>query len=265
MNIAARGRCYLGGDRHLYPDTLYRVGDQYGTWLTWPGWAGSPPANLVAYLNTRSAGGAGMAVAQTFWPLSRAQNINFKGVIYVTGSVAISGVVRGRATVVATGNVILADDINYVTLPNTTCVDILGLLTTRDAVIEDNSLNTPFYVKNHWTVQFDDTADETFESFMLTLGNFQGESIGGDPAAVSPENCGGKSRGCKSIHGGTIQQGVSGTFTGISGWAEQDTYDNCGLRNPPPYFPTTGRYTKNRYYEMDPVGFNVANWFAANQ
>ncbi len=55
------------------------------------------------------------------------------------------------------------------------------------------------------------------------------------------------------------------TFTGNSGWAEQDTWDNCGVRNPPPFYPTTGRYSKNRYYEIDPVGFNVAAWFAANQ
>lgn len=264
-NAPARGRCYLGGDRHLISDSLYRTNYQYGTWAAWPGWGGVPPANLVTYLNSRSAGGNGTAVALTFWPMSRAQNINFKGVIYVTGSVAISGQVRGRATVVATGNIILADDITYVTPPATTCVDILGLLTTHDAVIEDNNLNTPFNVNGHWTVQFDESGNETFESFMLTLGNFQGESIGGDPAVTAPENCGGKSRGCKSIHGGTIQQGVSGTFTGNSGWAEQDSYDNCGVRNPPPYYPTTGRYVKNRYYEIDPVGFNVANWFTANQ
>jgi hypothetical protein len=34
---------------------------------------------------------------------------------------------------------------------------------------------------------------------------------------------------------------------------------------PPPYFPTTERYFKNRYYEIDPVRFSVAGWFAANQ
>ena len=33
----------------------------------------------------------------------------------------------------------------------------------------------------------------------------------------------------------------------------------------PPYFPTTGCYYKNRYYEIDPVGFSVADWFAANR
>jgi hypothetical protein len=26
--------------------------------------------------------------------------------------------------------------------------------------------------------------------------------------------------------------------------------------NPPPYFPTTGRFQDNRYYELDPVRVN---------
>ncbi len=47
--------------------------------------------------------------------------------------------------------------------------------------------------------------------------------------------------------------------------AEQDTYDHCGVDQPPPYYPTTGRFTKNRYYEIDPVGFDVATWFQQNQ
>ncbi len=275
LNSGTR-QCFLGGDRRLYPNAAnigqWITTNGYGSWLPWPGWGGAPPAALVNFFTANAGGLNPMApgvnattLASTFWPMSRAQNLNFKGVIFVTGSVAISGQVRGRVTVVATGNAILADDITYVTPPGTTCADILGILTTNDAVIENNSLNTPFNDKSVWTVRFDDTPNEVFESFMLTLGNFQGEAIGGDPAAVAPENCAGKSRGCKSIHGGTIQQGVSGTFTGNSGWAEQDTFDDCGVRSPPPYYPTTGRYIKNRYYEIDPVGFNVANWFAANQ
>ncbi len=49
-----------------------------------------------------------------------------------------------------------------------------------------------------------------------------------------------------------------------SGWAEAHAYDNCGAVNPPPYFPTTGRFIKSRYYELDPVWLNdlgVANYF----
>lgn len=263
----ASRRCYLGGDRRLnnsgglYSDPT----NGYGTWQAWPGWAGNPPAALVAALTPLSVAGQATNVANTFWPLGRAYNPSFKGVIFVTGSVGLSGTLRGRVTVVATGNVVLADDITYIQPPGTTCADILGVLTQGDANIEDNNVNTPFRNNNVWTVFFDDTPNETFHGFFLTLGIMQGENYTGDPAVTPPENCGGKSRGCKSIIGGTIQQGIAATFAGNSGWAEQDTYDGCGITSPPPYYPTTGRFTKNRYYEMDPVGFNVANWFANNQ
>lgn len=277
LNSGTR-QCFLGGDRRLYPTAAgvgqWIITDQYGAWQNWAGYGGAAPAALVNFFAANVGGqnpmdvsvASASALALTFWPLSRAQNINFQGVVFVTGSVAVSGQLRGRLTVVATGNIVLADDITYVTPPSSpNCNDILGLITTNDAVIENNSVNTPFRVKNNWTVRFDDTPSETWHAFMLTLGNFQGETIAGDPAAVAPENCGAKSRGCKSIVGGTIQQGVSGTFSGGSGWAEQDTWDSCGIRNPPPFYPTTGRYSKNRYYEIDPVNFNVAAWYAANQ
>jgi hypothetical protein len=35
--------------------------------------------------------------------------------------------------------------------------------------------------------------------------------------------------------------------------------------DPPPYFPTTGRFARNRIFELDPRNFDVAAWFAANQ
>jgi hypothetical protein len=263
----ATRRCYLGGDRWLNSTAgLYtNPTNGYGTWQAWPGWAGNPPAALVNALTPLTVAGQATNVANTFWPVTRAYNPNFKGIIFVTGSVALSGTLRGRVTVVATGNVMLPDDITYVQPPGTTCADILGVLTQQDAIIENNNVNTPFEVNNVWRVMFDDTPNEIFHGFFLTLGLMEGESYAGDPAVTAPENCGGKSRGCKSIIGGTIQQGIAATFTGNSGWAEQDTHDGCGITNPPPYYPTTGRFTKNRYYEIDPVGFNVATWFANNQ
>ncbi|HEV8124652.1 MAG TPA: hypothetical protein VGP80_10430 [Gemmatimonadales bacterium] len=269
LNSAAR-RCYLGGDPRLTAGLNYLV-NGYGSWLPYAGWGGAPPAALVARINANPliyplpAGVTATQLANTFWPITRAMNPNFKGIIYVNGSVAVSGLLRGRVTIATTGDVSMADDINYVTPPNTTCADILGVLTQTTAWIENNSVNTPFNNNAVWTAPFDDTPNEIFEGFFLTLGTFQGEAFAGDPAVSPNENCGGKSRGCKSIHGGTIQQGIAATFTGNSGWAEQDTYDVCGLTSPPPYYPTTGRFTKNRYYEMDPVGFSVAQWFINNQ
>jgi hypothetical protein len=40
------------------------------------------------------------------------------------------------------------------------------------------------------------------------------------------------------------------------GFAEAHAYDACGAVNPPPYFPTTGRFIESRYYEIDPVWLN---------
>ena len=61
------------------------------------------------------------------------------------------------------------------------------------------------------------------------------------------------------ITGGLAQGRVDGaTYFGTNryGWAEAHTYDRCGAIDPPPYFPTTGRFTANRYYELDPVWLN---------
>ena len=46
-----------------------------------------------------------------------------------------------------------------------------------------------------------------------------------------------------------------------AGFTKRYTYDRCAVRNPPPYFPTTGRFTDNRYLELDPVGFKPDVYF----
>ena len=53
-----------------------------------------------------------------------------------------------------------------------------------------------------------------------------------------------------------------GTTAG-TGYVKAYSYDQCAFQTPPPYFPTTGRFFRNRYYEIDPVGFSVAGLFAA--
>ncbi len=49
--------------------------------------------------------------------------------------------------------------------------------------------------------------------------------------------------------------------TGGTGYVKRYSYDQCAFQTPPPYFPTTGRFYRNRYYEIDPVGFDVATFF----
>jgi hypothetical protein len=49
--------------------------------------------------------------------------------------------------------------------------------------------------------------------------------------------------------------------TNGNGFIKRYSYDRCAHYNPPPYFPTTGRFLDNRYYELDPVRFDIAAIF----
>ncbi len=270
-------RCYLGGDPHLFtarnpvvgdtltPDSLTTAPSTNGRWIK----KRLPPA---ADMTTQRPGDAVYLI-----PLGR--NANFKGIIYVNGSVAVSGRLRGRVTVAATGNIMLADDLLYQTAPGTNCTetgDIMGTFSQQSVLIEDNNVQTPFKVANSVTGLFDDTPDaENFNMFILTLQDWAGENPGW-PASVSPnegslpgEACGGAPRGCVRVTGGITEAFVRQvTYSGTAGWAERHTYDICGATSPPPYWPTTGRYSKNRYYELDPVWINqisIGSLFATLQ
>ncbi|MEZ4587399.1 MAG: hypothetical protein R2909_13470 [Gemmatimonadales bacterium] len=298
MLIAAGHRCFLGGDprlnRALSGDSLLldslavnagfpTVNQLGGKWIRRRLGAHS---SVTTVRNTIAAGGDA-----EFWiPLGK--NPNFKGVIYVTGDVALSGRLRGRVSVVATGNILLQDDFRYWTTPGTDCSetgDIFGALAVGNVIIQDNNLQTPFRSRNVGATTgtgtyrglWDDTpADENYDMFLLTLNNWAGDITGmpwynlgpsspGIPN-IAGEQCGGAASGCIRITGGMSMGRVDyWTYYGLSsgnssGWAEAHSYDVCGASNPPPYFPTTGRYIKSRYYELDPVWLNqtgIDNYF----
>ena len=123
-------------------------------------------------------------------------------------------------------------------------------------------MNSPFRVNNISTGRFDDTPDnEIFHAFLFTLKQYYGDNLSYNPGAAVGEACATTSAarsGCVRISGGIIQDDVgAATFSwNRSGWAELHTYDKCGITAPPPYFPTTGRFLRNRYYELDPVWLN---------
>ena len=271
LNHATR-RCFLGGDPRLtggwVNGGVTPAPANYGQWLPWPGYgAGAAP---VAIANGRLPDGTliGANQARYLWPVNRPFNPNFKGVVYVNGSVGVSGQLRGQVTVATTGNIMLADDITYVTPPGSSVdctADILGLLTPQYFMIEDNTVNSPFRVNNTYRTGYDDTPDEFLHAAVLTLNSVQSENVSG--GSTNSELCVGAAigRGCFNMVGAAIQ-GINGSrMTGTgTGWNPQWSYDRCDGIKPPPYFPTTGRYYKNRYYEIDPVGFNIAAWYAAN-
>jgi len=244
---SASRRCYLGGSDSLFG--AFQAVDprpSAGRWLLWPG-AVSP---LVA----------GRPDGAYLFPITRELNPNFKGVIYVQGRVALSGVLRGKVTVAATEDIIIVDDLTYATNPGAgTCNDMLGLFGGTDIIVSDNTIQAPQQPTGGTYYTYDDTRDEVINGVLLALNIFTVENY--NAGASNAESCQGTAwgRGCLLLTGGIIQQqrGAVGT-TGGTGNLKRYSYDQCAYTDPPPYFPTTGIFTRGRYYEVNPVGFDVA-------
>lgn len=284
-------RCLLGGDPWLYPATR-------GTDLTPDSLTTNPSSSERFGWWVRRRAGPHPSVAGTrtdaAYLIPLGKNPSFKGVIFVTGDVAVSGTLRGRASIFATGNIVLADDVLYHNAPGTKCDaegDILGAIATINAIAADNSVQMPFMINGEPYGGFDDTpVDEQYNMFIMAAGDgtwgtgnlvTQGLPYSGWPGPPRPyslgpsgagETCGaGAPGGCIRVTGGIAVGRMDFAMyqSGNTwGYASAHAYDPCGAVNPPPYFPTTGRFIESRYYEIDPVWLNamgIANYFAKLQ
>jgi hypothetical protein len=266
----AGARCYLGGDPHLVAvgrttglgytvdkihkggeDTTFTPIDQYGAWQQYS----ATPDPVIQ--NARRWD------ARYLYPLFRGFNTATKGVIYVNGTVGISGVLRGNVTLYTPYTIVLLDDMRYANDPaRGVCLDILGTISGANTVVADNSLNSPEPIRTSGGVLYrslDDTPDFYAHDVVMALGtSFAVENY--DQGSRNAINCQGSTsgRGCLFLTGGLIQnnRGPVGLTTG-EGYIKRYSYDRCAIVNPPPYFPTTGRFLDNRYYELDPVRFDV--------
>lgn len=267
-------RCYLGGDPHLVAvernsasftaaekqiggeDTTFTANGARGRWLPWPG----PVDPRLA---------ARRADAQYLFPIYRGLNPGTKGVIAFNGTIGVSGVLRGRVTIYSTGTVVILDDVRYATDPSTNkCSDMLGIIAAQNITVADNSVLGPELIQptgpQFWK-NFDDTKDVYLHGVMMAINT----SFGAENYDQAPSNANGcegnqSGRGCLYLTGGLIQEsrGAVGLTSG-QGYVKRYAYDRCAVSNPPPYFPTTGRFIDNRYYEIDPVRFDVAKLFAS--
>lgn len=243
--------CYLGGAPEL--SGVFTPNDGRGRWLRWGG-AVSP---LLAARPDRDY----------LFPITRALNPNFKGVIFVSGDVAVSGTLRGRVTVAATGNIVIADDVTYSIDPATgSCDDILGLFAGGDVIVANTPINAPWQRSSGQSYfSYDNTADEFIHGFVLTLNTFTVEDYGSGSSRDEPCQGSQVGRGCLYLTGGIIQRTRGavgqGSWWGLTGYLKRYSYDACGATEPPPYFPTTGRFSRGTYYEVDPVGFSADSYF----
>lgn len=269
-------RCYLGGDPRLtavnWPnvtgaDWAGVVGDWPGTgrgWIPRPAGMGAP--TTIAAFGIRPDNGY-------LWPLNREYNPAWEGVIYVAGRVALSGVVNGKVTVASPNTIVIADDLRSAFDPGSAVAAdcdvaaMVGLFSGGDILVANNSLNAPQQIGgvNPYRT-YDETTQEDIHAVLLALNIFGAESY--DTGPTAGEACGGVNagRGCLNLNGGVIQntRGAVGLVDG-HGYIKRYSYNACAASYPPPYFPTTGRFVRNRIYELDPKGFTVAGWFAANQ
>ncbi|MGQ0639916.1 MAG: hypothetical protein ACT4P6_03955 [Gemmatimonadaceae bacterium] len=283
----AGARCYPAGDPHLMPteryvdpgdanwggeDSTFTAVNRSGAWRAYPNAALGIPIGP-----TRQA-----AELPYLWPLHRALNPNFAGVIHVNGDIYMNGLVRGRATVYADSNVKFVDDVTYTSPPGTLsniCTNLLGILTGNHAALSDNAINRPKYINSSVTGSgarfLDDNQDFFLHGVSMsgvhnTTGGFFTEHYnrGSNALRTCTPQVGftaSTSGGCISQAGGVIQKRIYATFSGgYTGFAENRVKDPCLDFDSPPFFPLTGRYKDNEYYEIDPQQFlqmGVANFF----
>lgn len=274
-------RCYLAGDPHLVAvdratnitdprtganyvvaainkggtDTTFTPVGLMGSWLADP----NPKSATITSARPWDAG--------YLFALDRGFNPNAKGVIYTPGNVGLSGIVNGRVTLYAKGSIVLLDDVRYANDPvKGLCRDVLGIIAEKDVVIADNALNTPPQLGSASSPKYyslDDTKDFYFHGVIMALGtSFRVQNYASGPTDVNDCNGVNNGRGCIYLSGGIIQEsrGAVGTSSG-TGYAKRYSYDQCAIVNPPPYFPTTGRFQDNRYLELDPAGFVDSVYF----
>ena len=246
-------------------DTTFTAVTKTGSWKTWSGYAGS----FFTGATRRQ-----LVEEPYLWPVHRTQNLNTKGVIYVNGDIYLSGLFRGRATLYVSGNVGLVDDLTYVTNPASLpiCQNLLGIITGNSIMIVDNAINRPRFLDGTGTSNgrfLDDNQDYFLHAVTLSgvagsnTATFGVENLSSGPnvgrlCTPVPPYSAQTSGGCINQAGGVIQKQISATFAGgYTGFAENRVKDACLDVDSPPFFPLTGRYLDNEFYEIDPAQFST--------
>lgn len=184
---------------------------------------------MYGYVSYRPIGG-------TTWTDVEISSIN--GVVFVTGTVQVKGVLDGSLTIGSSLDMYITDDITYrasnANGPLPGCDDILGLVSERNITISDNVPNR---------------TNCTIHAHLMALNtSFQVQNYRS-----------GVPRGTLTVHGGIIQKFRGAVGTGVlqggqvvisTGYAKDYHYDpRFDSIQPPGYF-LTGKYYKLAWREV---------------
>jgi len=303
MKNANGFRCYPGGDPHLVAierskklsspaptladwqkggeDTTFTDSTSFGWWQKWGGNTASTTTAL-ANMNGANKYHGYQAQANFLWPLYKSINVTTRGVIHVHGPIALNGILNGKITLYAQtysgnqGYVLYVDDLVYAQDPAAVlCANLLGVLSDMDQEIADNAINSPQRAGSGAVYRWTDgnlngmlTANDfVFHGVMMSrTGSVTVENFSSHAEGLKSCNGAATGRGCIVQAGGVIQNTMSATYAGGgTGYGENRSVDACLTQMSPPYFPVTGRYLDNRFYEMDPGRFNVVTLFQTLQ
>jgi hypothetical protein len=266
---ASRAQYYYerGGVDSTFTDSTHSV---MGHWWTSP-FAGSIPG----LIQTNHA-----ETYKYLYPINTVVNPSFKGVVAVHGTVGISGNVDGNVTFYTDGTVGILDNLRITNSADTTCSQVMGIVAALNIKALDNGINVPQGDTVNRHQMRNGSSDLYIQSTLMALQAWGIEGLIADPATQtlsqqpwwlpqeqSGSNCGGGTwaRGCLLLTGSDIQNirqtvnssGAAPHYDGGMGYAVQYIYNQCVIANPPPYFPVTGAFTVNTYYEAESPRFNV--------
>ena len=232
-----------------------------GAWRTYAG----------AALPTIAAGVLQAVEKPYLWPLWIPYNMNSKGVVNSTTSpVYVSDTLRGYVTFYesdATKDVDVIAPLVYDQVPNAStalCRNFLGIIAGQNVLASNNALQRPRVLPAGGAAQWIGTPNFQLDAVAMALNgtvgiedgyNYPTTVPGGPASPIAVCNAFTQSGGCINQIGGVIEQYISDTYNDAStGYRENRTVDPCQKTNQrPPFFPATGRYLDNKYYEIDPT------------
>ena len=205
------------------------------------------------------------------WPIHPSRNANSRGVIYADrGPVWVSGTVRGAATLVVNGPLVLLDVLTAPEITSDTtanCDDRVGLLAVGDILVADNGITrgrrfgSSFFsvTSRHMGGSREFRVDASLMSLTGTVGVENPGVVSVPPQACPHDAAVAYSGGCLRIRGGAAMRIFSNFSTATNaGFMYAGSGNTCRTaRVRPPYWPLTNRYTFVRALEVEPSQANT--------